>query len=140
MRKWKKHTISNTKPAPAENSDAQEGENAHESEVESSAELELEETHDQLHNGVHLVLAYNEEAHAFVGVISNTTEGMLEQVRVEVHLSSGKELGPTAPFDLDTGESHEIYLSAASEEFFTWTAQAEVGREDQGHEGDPETS
>ena len=44
----------------------------------------------------------------FKGTVENTTEKVLERVRVEIHLSNGKELGPTKPGDLKPGEKREI--------------------------------
>jgi hypothetical protein len=51
----------------------------------------------------------------------------LKRVRVEVHLSNGKELGPTTPADLDPGERRDIKLKATSKYSDGWTAHPEVG-------------
>ena len=58
--------------------------------------------------------------------MDNTTSATLLQVRVEVHLSNGTELGPT-PVDLSLGETVSITLEATSDPFDSWSAHPEVG-------------
>ena len=60
-------------------------------------------------------------------LLKNTTDAILPQVRVEVHLSNGVELGPTSPVDLAPGEEILIELMAEGAPFATWTAHPEVG-------------
>lgn len=114
-----------------------EGEHSHESE-ESDMQLGLDETYDQLRRGTRLILSYNKETGSFTGSVQNTTEEMLPQIRVEVHLSNGTELGPTTPVDLDPGQSQSIELSADGEEFDRWTAHAEIGSGEHSHGEDGE--
>lgn len=114
-----------------------EGEHSHESE-ESDMQLGLDETYDQLRRGTRLILSYNKETGSFTGSVQNTTEEMLPQIRVEVHLSNGTELGPTPPVDLDPGQSQSIELSADGEEFDRWTAHAEIGSSEHSHGEDGE--
>ena len=71
-----------------------------EGEEESGTELALDETYDKIRNGARLILAYDAQSNAFKGTVENTTNETLKRVRVEVHLSNGKELGPTPPTDL----------------------------------------
>lgn len=78
--------------------------------------------------GVRLILAYDAETKAFVGTVENTRGYTLEQVRVEVHLSDGTELGPTSPVDLKPGEKRAVILPVAGSGFATWSAHPEVGR------------
>ncbi len=59
--------------------------------------------------------------------MENTTGNALSQVRAEVHLSNGTELGPTAPVDLAPGQVLEINLPATEASFTGWIAHAEVG-------------
>ncbi len=47
-----------------------------------------------------------------MGTAENTTNQALTRVRVEVHLSSGTELGPTIGVDLQPGETIDVVLSA----------------------------
>lgn len=72
----------------------------------------------------------------FKGTVENTTDEILKQVRVEVHLSNGKELGPTPAADLAPGEKREVQLSATSTDFDGWTAHPEVGEGEHGHGGE----
>lgn len=82
-----------------------DGDNHHGEEgEESGTELALTESYDKVRNGAQLILAYDAydaESNSFKGTVENTTKKTLERVRVEVHLSNGKELGPTTPADLE---------------------------------------
>ena len=106
---------------------------------ESGNELALNQAYNETRNGAHLVLRYDAESNSFRGIVENTTIQTLEQVRVEVHLSNGKELGPTTPEDLEPGERRDVELAATDEEFDGWTAHPEVGKGEHGHgQGDSE--
>ena len=102
---------------------------------ESGTTYALDETYNQVRNGARLILAYDAEKNSFNGTVENTTDKILEKVRVEVHLSNGKELGPTTPADLGPGEKRDITLTATSKNFDTWSAHPEVGSGEHGHEG-----
>ena len=103
---------------------------------ESGAELALNETYDQVRNGARLILAYDAQTNAFKGTVENTTDETLKQVRVEVHLSNRKELGPTPAADLAPGEKREVQLIATSTDFDGWTAHPEVGEGEHSHGGE----
>ena len=107
-----------------------------EGEEESNTELALDETYDKIRNGARLILAYDAQSNAFKGTVENTTAETLKQVRVEVHLSNGKELGPTTPGDLAPDEKREILLTATSTNFDGWTAHPEVGEGEHSHGGE----
>ena len=94
---------------------------------ESRVELGLNDTYDKVRNGARLILSYDAQSNSFNGTVENTTDKTLKQVRVEVHLSNGKELGPTTPGDLGPGEKRAIKLAATSKDFDGWTAHPEVG-------------
>jgi len=97
---------------------------------ESGTELALNETYDKVRNGARLILNYNSQDNSFIGTVENTTDETLKQVRVEVHLSNGKELGPTPASDLKPGEKRSIQLKATSTDFDGWTAHPEVGTDE----------
>ena len=103
---------------------------------ESGNLLTLEETYDVVRLGARLILDYSSEDNAFVGTVQNTTSETLSQVRVEVHLSNGVELGPTTSQDLEAGQTVEVVLSAGDQVFDGWTPHAEVGASEHGHEGE----
>ena len=105
---------------------------------ESNVELTLTDTYDKVRNGARLILKYDTQSNAFKGTVENTTDETLKRVRVEVHLSNGKELGPTAPGDLAPGEKREILLAATSTDFDKWTAHPEVGEGEHGSDGEGE--
>ena len=97
------------------------------SDEESAVQLALTDTYDHVRNGAHLIMSYDAATNAFTGTVKNTTGAILPQVRVEVHLSNGVELGPTPPVDLAPGEEIPITLMAEGSPFDTWTAHPEVG-------------
>ena len=103
---------------------------------ESGTELGLTERYDSVRNGARLVLTYSAGTNAFIGTVENTTNETLRQVRVEVHLSNGKELGPTTPADLAPGERIDVELKATDQGFDGWTAHPEVGSGEHGAEGE----
>ena len=102
-------------------------ENGNEGGEEGGTSLTPDETFDQVRKGVRLIMRYEAGQEAFVGMVKNTTRATLPQVRVEVHLSNGTELGPTTPQDLAAGKSRPVRLVAAGESFTGWTPHAEVG-------------
>ena len=94
---------------------------------ESGAQFALDESFNNVRAGARLVLSYESTANAFIGTVENTTNATLPQVRVEVHLSNGIELGPTAPVDLAPGQIVSVTLLATSQPFVSWSAHSEVG-------------
>jgi hypothetical protein len=104
-----------------------EGEHGEEGEgEESGVYIGLEETWDVTRNGARLVLSFNRASNAFVGTVENTTARTLCAIRVEVHLSTGTELGPTPRTDLPAGETTAVELPTEGEAFETWTAHPEM--------------
>ena len=102
---------------------------------ESGQQFAKGETYDNVRNGARLILNYDPNTSAFVGTVENTTNQTLSQVRVEVHLSNGTELGPTTPKDLTPGEKMDVTLNATGENFNTWGAHPEVGSGGGGESG-----
>ena len=96
--------------------------------------LARDETFDAVRNGARLVLSYDAPSNSFKGTVENTTNGVLDRVRIEVHLSNGAELGPTTPTDMDPAEVVTINLPATQAPFTGWTAHAEIGTGGEGSE------
>ena len=94
---------------------------------ESAVQLALTDTYDSIRAGAHLILNYDAATNSFKGTVKNTTGAILPQVRVEIHLSNGVELGPTSPIDLAPGQQIPVVLMAESPPFDKWTAHPEVG-------------
>ena len=94
---------------------------------ESGQQFGLTDTYDKVRAGARLTLSYDAAAQAFTGTVVNTTNALLPQVRVEVHLSNGVELGPTPPVDLMPGQALPVNLPAGSQPFVRWGAHPEVG-------------
>lgn len=103
---------------------------------ESGIEYARGETYDETRRGARLQLRYDNGSDTFIGTVENTTTEMLEDVRVEVHLSNGTELGPTTPGPLQPGDTANIALPAEGGTFEAWSAHPEVGREEHGEEGE----
>ncbi len=103
------------------------GEHGSEGEGEESGEqIGREDTWDATRNGARLVLSFDPASNAFMGTVENTTRQTLCAVRVEVHLSTGTELGPTKRTDLPSGATTVVEVPTAGEVFDTWTAHPEV--------------
>jgi hypothetical protein len=102
---------------------------------ESGQELALDERYDEVRNGARLSITYDKQSNSFIGFVENTTDNFLKEVRVEVHLSNGTELGPTTPTDLSPGESIDVNLAATNRDFDGWTAHPEVGEGGSGEHG-----
>ena len=83
-------------------------------------------------NGARLVLEFNPNTQVFVGSVTNTTAKTLSQVRVEVHLDNGTELGPTKRIDVQPGQTSPVELGAFGNEFSSWVSHPEAGIEE-GH-------
>lgn len=97
-------------------------------EGEEGTRYEPDETCDKIfENGVHLIMYYDAQNTSFIGTIENTLQETLENVRVEVHLSTGEELGPTTPIDLSPGEITDVILETTSTNFEWWSVHPEVG-------------
>ena len=109
------------------------------SDEESSVRYSLTDTYDETRNGARLVISYNAATDAFTGTVTNTTTGILTQVRVEVHLYDGTvtvdELGPTPNVDLQPGGSHDVTLPVGGQSFTEWVAHPEVGPSSGGEGG-----
>ena len=124
-------------PQAHEGGEGSEGEDQHGSDEEEGSganALAPDETLDTVRNGGRLVLGYDASSNSFRGTVENTTGGVLNRVRVEVHLSNGTELGPTTPIDMAPGDVVAINLPVSQASFTGWTAHAEFGSGDEGSE------
>ena len=113
--------------AAGESASEGRGSSGSSSEEASGANLAPNETFDAVRSGARLTLAYDPANNAFQGTVENTTGNVLGQVRIEVHLSNGTELGPTTPMDLAPGEVTSVNLPSTAASFTGWIAHAEVG-------------
>ncbi|MYA65296.1 MAG: hypothetical protein F4139_09920 [Gemmatimonadetes bacterium] len=80
-------------------------------------------------NGARLVLQFNPRTQVFAGSVTNTTSRTLSQVRVEVHLDNGTELGPTKRIDVAPGQTVPVELGAFGNDFNAWISHPEAGVE-----------
>ena len=96
-----------------------------------ASQLAPDETFDMVRSGARLILTYDAASNSFDGTVENTTNNVLTRVRIEVHLSNGTELGPTAPIDLAPGQVQPVTLPSTQASFTGWVAHAEVGGGDE---------
>ena len=89
-------------------------------------------------NGARLILQFNPNTQVFVGSVTNTTTRTLSQVRVEIHLDNGMELGPTKRIDVGPGQTIPVELGTFGNDFSSWVSHPEAGVE-QGHGGGQES-
>ena len=94
---------------------------------ESATQYCLTDTYDETRLGARLVLNYDAVSNEFKGTVENTLNTTLSDVRVEIHLSNGVEVGPTPSIDMAPGEMSVIVLRASDQPFQTWGAHPEVG-------------
>jgi hypothetical protein len=107
--------------------EGEHGEGGHDEEgEESGVYISASETWDVVRRGARLVLSFDADAGAFVGTVENTTESTLCAIRVEVHLDTGTELGPTPRVDAPAGQSTPVTLSVEGEAFESFTAHPEM--------------
>ncbi len=119
-----------------EGSEGSGGEGSGGGEEAAANQLAPDETFDMVRSGARLILSYDAGSNAFKGTVENTTNNVLQQVRIEVHLSNGAELGPTIPIDLGPGEKVDVILPATAAAFTSWVAHAEVGSGGEGSGGE----
>ena len=103
---------------------------------ESAVKLGLTETFDMPRAGTRLILRYDASTMTFTGTVENTTGQTLTNVRVEIHLSNGVELGPLVVGNIPAGETRPVTLDATGQSFTTWSPHAEVGAGEANHASD----
>ena len=94
---------------------------------ESGMQWNANETATETRSGVRLVLSYDSANQEFTGNVTNTTGATVTDVRVEIHLSSGMELGPTPRVELAAQESKPVTLGASGQNFTWYTVHVELG-------------
>ena len=94
---------------------------------ESGTQYGLADTARETRSGVDLVMSYDAAAQAFAGTVTNTTAAAISNVRVEIHLSNGLELGPTARVTLNAGQTNPVQLAASGQSFTRWSVHVELG-------------
>ena len=103
--------------------DSTEGE-----EEEDGTRYKVAETAMQARGGVDLVMSYDQNTQKFNGTVTNTNDAAVSDVRVEIHLSNGTELGPTPRTGLATQESKPVTLDATGQSFDWWSVHVELGQ------------
>ena len=96
-------------------------------EGESGTRWNPDETATETRRGVTLVLSYDPSGQRFNGTVTNTTNSAVSEVRVEIHLSNGTELGPTPRTNLGAQESKPVTLDASGQNFDWYSVHVEFG-------------
>ena len=94
---------------------------------ESGTQYATSDTATEVRAGVRLVISYESARQVFSGTVENTTAATVSQVRVEVHLSNGVELGPTPNVDLAAGQTLPVELDASGQTFTQYSVHVEIG-------------
>lgn len=94
---------------------------------ESGTQYGIGDTCYEVKNGLRLIIAYEDSTDSFVGTVENVSSELIADVRVEIHLDSGTELGPTTYTDLEPEQITNIILEVNGEAFVTWEVHAESG-------------
>ena len=95
---------------------------------ESGTQWSVNQTATETRSGVTLVISYNSARDRFDGTVTNTTNSTVNDVRVEIHLSNGTELGPTPRIALAGQEVRQVTLDNTSGQSFTWySIHVEIG-------------
>jgi hypothetical protein len=107
---------------------------------ESGTMWNINDTADEIVNGVKLILNYNSATQAFEGTLENMNTNVAQHVRVEVHVydaaGNSKEYGPTTPGDMTPGEKRNVTLPIPGAGNITkFQMHAEVGSSSSGGEG-----
>ncbi|MXX62683.1 MAG: hypothetical protein F4112_03755 [Holophagales bacterium] len=97
---------------------------------ESGTRYNVGDTAHESRQGVDLVMSHYGPGDRFEGTVMNTTGSPISNVRVEIHLSNGTELGPTPNVTLGAGAMQEVVLDAAGESFAWWSVHVEIGSSD----------
>lgn len=94
---------------------------------ESGTQYGLADEAKETRSGIELVMRYDSQQEMFTGTLTNTTNATVSNVRVEIHLSNGVELGPTSRVNMTAGETSSVTLDASGQNFNQWSVHVELG-------------
>lgn len=112
---------------PSETGEAGHSESGGTEPGESGTQYGLTGAARESRSGVDLVMQYDTGQRRFTGTVTNTTNATVSNVRVEIHLSNGVELGPTPRVNLAAGQVHSVELDASGQSFTRWSVHVELG-------------
>lgn len=105
-------------------------------EGESGTQYKVSDTAQENRQGISLTMNYHTDREQFVGTLTNTTNATVGDVRVEIHLSNGIELGPTSRVEMPAGQTRDVSLDAKGQNFDRWSVHIEMGSGEHGSGGD----
>lgn len=130
----------NIQGASREGNEESEGTESEEGATLATSGLTLDQTYDVTNYGTRTILKYDINKKAFKGTVENLTNKTLSNVRVEIHLDNGSELGPVFLGDLKGRGKIDVTLDASGEKGFSiYVAHAEVSGSEHGANGDTGT-
>ena len=94
---------------------------------ESGTQYGLADEAKEARSGIDLVMRYDSQQEMFTGTLTNTTNATVSNVRVEIHLSNGTELGPTPRMNMTGGQASPVTLDASGQNFNQWSVHVELG-------------
>ena len=101
---------------------------------ESGTHCGLSDTATESRGGVELIIIYDSMRKVFTGTVRNTTSETVRQVRVEVHLPNGVELGPTPNVNLVAVQTRSVELDASSRTLDKFSVHVEIRSGEGGRE------
>jgi hypothetical protein len=92
----------------------------------------INDTADEIVNGIHLILKYDAASSSFIGTLENINTTTSPSVRVEVHVydanNNSNEFGPTPAADMIPGETRAVTLPITpGTDFIKFNMHPEVG-------------
>ena len=92
----------------------------------------IDETANEIVNGINLILTYNAATSTFEGTMENLNTTTAPQVRVEVHVfdasNNSTEFGPTTPIDMTPGQMVNVSLPITpNSAYVSFNMHPEVG-------------
>jgi hypothetical protein len=99
---------------------------------ESGTVWSINDTADEIVNGIRTIITFNAATNAFEGTLENLNTNVAQQTRLEVHIidanDNATEFGPTPGVDMQPGATRNISLPiSAGVTFVEFTMHTEVG-------------
>ena len=98
---------------------------------ESGTRWAMNQTADEVINGIHAIISFDAATNSFVGTFENLNSNVAQQTRLEVHVfdanGNSTEFGPTPGVDMQPGAIRSISLPVTGSGYVEFTMHPEVG-------------